>query len=418
MKPKLLFFAAYFPPAPTVASVRAWNMARYLARSGWDVTVVTPHPRLLRRKDDPERIERELARDGIRRIHVEFPWSVFWYTNFPDQGWWRPIYLIFRRLGREIGFDSEKAWFAAAEKACAHLTPDDVDVVMATGGPFGIFATAERVAKRLGRPYVLDYRDSWTDNPIVRFIRFTPAIINEQARLLRDAAAITTVSPSLAELLVQRGAREPVHVVANGYDPELLAGAKPKDFGHFTIVYTGTIYSPGIVIDPLFAALRRLDERGIGGPHWRFHYYGSYRFHIARAAKEHGIEHRVVQHGLVPQREALDAIAGANVAVVITSVADEANLREKAIVTGKIFEPLGLHRPVLLIAPPACDVEKVVERTGLATRFVASDTEGIAAFLARLMDGGEGAPLREPEAYAWSNLVKSLDGILRGVSRR
>ena len=46
---------------------------------------------------------------------------------------------------------------------------------------------------------------------------------------------------------------------------------------------------------------------------------------------------------------------------MITSVAEEATIEDRGIVTGKVFEPLGLGTPILLIAPPGSDIERIVE---------------------------------------------------------
>ena len=49
-----------------------------------------------------------------------------------------------------------------------------------------------------------------------------------------------------------------VHVVTNGYDPESLKDVVPRDFGHFAIVFAGNLYPPRIVLEPVMAALQRL----------------------------------------------------------------------------------------------------------------------------------------------------------------
>jgi hypothetical protein len=51
---------------------------------------------------------------------------------------------------------------------------------------------------------------------------------------------------------------------------------------------------------------------------------------------------RVIIHGNVSRKEALTATRGAGAAVVITSVAKRASLEENGIMTGKIYEALGL----------------------------------------------------------------------------
>ena len=66
--PKLLLLAHPFPPCRAVGAVRTWNIARYLARSGWDVTVVTPDPSVWRRPDDPQGSESRMQEARIHRI--------------------------------------------------------------------------------------------------------------------------------------------------------------------------------------------------------------------------------------------------------------------------------------------------------------------------------------------------------------
>src|SRR5262245_811962 len=73
-RPKLLFLARAFPPLRATACVRGWNIAKFLARLGWDVTVVTPHPSAWRHVESPSDVEFHLEREGIRRILTEHRW--------------------------------------------------------------------------------------------------------------------------------------------------------------------------------------------------------------------------------------------------------------------------------------------------------------------------------------------------------
>src|SRR5262249_26283507 len=64
-RPKLLFLAWAFPPAATIGAVRTWNTAKYLSRLGWDVTVVTPDPKLIRHAEGLEDTATNLSKEGI-----------------------------------------------------------------------------------------------------------------------------------------------------------------------------------------------------------------------------------------------------------------------------------------------------------------------------------------------------------------
>ena len=263
MNGRLLFVTYTFPPARAAGSVRTWNIAKYLARSGWAVTVLTPDPSLWRHVENPEATEISLEREGIRRLATDhrWRWLVASSVKCSNKGlaWFiggaLPSHIAASRHRQDHG------WVKAAERACSDLTTNDVDVVLASGPPFSAFPLAQRLAEKLRCPYVLDYRDLWSrhlHNP-------APLAVRKEASVLAGSAAVTTVSPSWGLVLDRQfGVGPKLHVVSNGYDPEELAKVEPHDFGHFAIVYTGSLWPPKRVISPVMAALRRLNESAHG----------------------------------------------------------------------------------------------------------------------------------------------------------
>lgn len=415
-QPKLLFLAPRFPPANTSGSVRTSNIARHLAGLGWDVTVVTPHPSTWRNVESDDALTSALQHRHVRRILT----GQWWRFLEPDvmrcnnHGAGYLFGGICRLILRRMGVDKGIGWIKPAEQACAALTPRDVDVIFATGKPFAAFMLARRLAKRLGRPFVLDYRDPWTDSARLN----TPSygrILKRETALLADCAAATIVSPSLAVAMneyFKLGRR--LHVITNGFDPKEFAGVKAENPGHFAIVYAGTFYPPNRVITPVMAALKRLKQKLNGGKikEWYFHYYGPQGNHVAAESRRFGVFDRVVLHGITPRSQCLSAVKGAGLAVVITKVTDNATMEERGIITGKVFEPLGLGTPILLIAPPKSDVKTIVEDAGLGRCYSGTDIDGIATFIKESMDH-PALPPTNVEAYSWPNIAKKLDGVLR-----
>lgn len=392
-------------------------MAKYLTRLGWEVTVVTPRPAVWRYTEDPEKTDTDLRREGIRRILTEYRWRCLVpdHLHYWDRGPGWLIGGVCRRIARRLSIDDGIGWVKAAEHACSRLTPTDVDVILASGSPFASFTVAQRLAQRLGRPYVLDYRDPWTVNPAeTRPAR--PAIIRQEAGLLADCAAVTIVSPSWAAVMEQRfGLGPKLHVITNGYDPEELAPIVPHNFGHAAFVYAGSFYPPMRVISPVMAALSRLKQtlNGDSGE-WYFHYYGRQETHVRQEAEQFGVMDRVVLHGNVSRSAVLSAVQGARAAVVIMSTGEGHTKDDKGWVPAKVFETLGLGTPTLLVAPPGSDIETIVEPTGFVRRFTGSDIDGMAMFLTNAMRGSIPAP-NKCEAYAWTTLAAKLDTILREV---
>lgn len=416
-RPKLLFLACFFPPVQAIGAVRTGNMAMYLARLGWEVTVVTPHSYVWRHVEDSEKVSIELDAQGIHRIPTDHQWRclVPQHLNCWDQGLGWVAGGVCRTIARRLGVDTHVGWIKEAERACFNLNPKDVDVILASGPPFVAFRLAKSLSDRLGRPYVLDYRDPLTQS---RFVERSPrpATVREEASVLQGCAAVTIVSPSWAEELEQRyGVGEKVHVVTNGYDPEEMAAVKPYDFGHCAFVFTGNFHVPKISISPFLAALKTLKESpNDRNNEWYFHHYGVQEDYVRQQAAHYGLTDRMVLHGRVPRREVLSAVKGADLALVISSIYEQSQLIDKGTIPGKIFEAIGLGTPVLLIAPLGSDARTLTDSTGLVKSFTGADIQGMVSVLKDVVCGR--APQQKNiENCSWATLSKKLDAILRSV---
>jgi Glycosyl transferase 4-like domain len=413
-RPKLLFLAWYFPPARSVGCIRAWNIAKYLARLGWEVTVVTPAPSLRRDMDNPQQVTAELEREGIRLIPTDHRWRALAADSLRcwNQGFGWILGGACRRVARYFNVESEIGWTKAIERACSSLTAEDVDVILATAPPFVSFSLAKRLSERLGRPYILDYRDPWSGNPVKT--HYNDSAIKKEANILPGSAGVTIVSESWRRAMDQRfNVGLKLHVLTNGYDPEELAAVKPYDFGHFAIVYAGSLYPPKKSITPIMAALSQLKELTIfEGKQWVFHYYGRDTAHVLEEAQRFRVSERVVTHGWVSRSTVLSAVRGAAVAIAITSVQHSGGVEDQGWVAGKIFETIGLGTPILIVAPPNSDIAAISQTAGLSQSFSSDNISGIAGFFVKALNG-ETPKSKNPRLYEWPYIIKKLDGILR-----
>lgn len=314
-------------------------------------------------------------------------------------------------LLRSCGLEGYIGWIPAVKKACARYRQGDIDVILATGNPFVAFGLARSLAARLRCPYVLDYRDLWTGNPHAKKAH-RPWICLAEQRYLGTATAVTVVSESIAKVLAQHfGVSDRLHIIPNGYDTAELVDVQPSRFCEPAVVYAGILYPPKRVLDPVFSALTSLNRPNID---WKFHYYGSMKSLVADSAKRANIANRLVLHGQVPRREALAAAKGAHCAVVVTSVLDTVSASDRGIVTGKVFELVGMGVPILLVAPPASDAEAVVGSCG--RRFSGSQINEMTAYLADLLTTPRRSFTPPPE-YEWDALGLRLHQVLEGVVR-
>jgi len=186
---------------------RPLSFIRYGASHGWRIDAFAgPAP-----DKESEHGDELLARvPAAARLHVVPP---------PTR---MPSYRLFPRI--DGGFTNA---LAHARFAITALRHDPPDVVFASGPPFFTFVAARFVARHFDVPYVLDYRDEWTECPF-DFVKKDGDDLKWERRCLAGAHAVLFVTESLLthqlqvfpELDSQRA-----HVVPNGWDPDDFGGA-------------------------------------------------------------------------------------------------------------------------------------------------------------------------------------------------
>ena len=169
------------------------------------------------------------------------------------------------------------------------------------------------------------------------------------------------------------------------------------------------------MVTPLLRAIRLLrTEQGSLGQ-TKFHYFGRQSKHVIDEAHRMGVDEMVVDHGRVARAEALAAIKGAGAVAVVTSVLDGDAMDVRGIVTGKVFEALGLGAAILLVAPEGSDAATIVEGASAGRRYSAGDVEGMASFLIAVRDRSWSRDGIGAKSCEWSSLARGLDERLREV---
>lgn len=415
--PRLLLLAFPFPPARAVGGVRCANLAKHLSRLGWQVTVVTIHPNLLA-DPDPSMTDMEawFRETGVQRVWTGHGLRML-YGGYLVERWWERGALVRKAASawvRWTGMDRGVGWIRPVMKACAHLRPGDVDIVMASGSPFASFEAAGRLGRRLHARVVLDYRDLWTMAPHQPCLLPT-WIRKKEQNLIDQAAHVLAVSEPMAQCLVHTfGHAEKISVLTNGFDPETFRAVVPRHFDQPTIVYAGTFYPPLRVIDPVLKAMGQVNRSGLAqAQQLRLLYLGPHGEAVRKAAEVYGALAWVDICGRVPRLDVYAAMKGALAVAVITSVERTASSEVDSILTGKLFEAMGCAAPVLLVAPEDSEADRVVTETRTGQAFVGADIEHMAAWLRLRMAGKREAAEPEIQAYAWPELARRVDRLLR-----
>jgi glycosyltransferase involved in cell wall biosynthesis len=421
---KVLVIAYLYPPIFNSGTRRSLEFVNHLPDHGWTPTVLTvanPDPAYCDPTLDAEvrpgtRIERApLWSEHIgqkigallgrwfdpARVAAAVAWRVHRFWNVPDtSACWAPL---------------------AVKRAVELHAAEGFDAIYATGWPWTSFVIAEKISRRTGVPFVVDYRDLWKpadvawDQSTWLQRRINPLL---ERRVLRRAAGVIATTKTFLTLLPQDVLPKQRFAITNGFgerDFESVATPAPAADDSIRIVYTG-VWRPGYGPDDLYRAVKLLKDRNAANLS---------RLKLVTAgfapgpAQEHGIAEFVEERGRVTHAQALELMAGASVLYLPVSK----GLYEYASIPGKLFEYLASGRPVLASALGHSEVAATLNHVGGALRMEPDDVNGLADVLERLCnEGAEGLfSRRDPQAlasYRRGNLTGQLSLALDAISRR
>lgn len=379
---RVLFIAYLFPPIANSGTRRSLTFANRLPDHGWQPLVLTcePDPQA---QTDLELLHEVRAGTRMERVPLKSRLTATrWFGWLPGSMRARAVEALAWRLKVHDGVPDEVAgWLEpAVQRALALFDDVGFDVVYASGWPWTSFLVAREVARRTGRPYVLDYRDCWITGAEHAWEELTddqrdraPAL---QQQAARDASAlITTTQTFAATIRGQLTAPPPFHVVPNGYEDSDFRRlpARVAD-GQLRIAYTG-VWRPGYGLDDLYAAVALLRD-------WQHPLLQRLVIHAAGfkpgAAHAMGLAPWVTEHGLVPHRRAVEFMASSD--VLYLPLPD--GFQGRAALAGKHFEYLGSGRPILASAWADSETGRLVREAGGALRVDPGDVEGLAGVLA------------------------------------
>lgn len=386
---KILLVTWYFPPSRTIAAVRLGKLARYLLAQGHDVRVLTP-------QDPP--LPQDLIVDFPPERVTRTPWQAAKAEDSPPVQRPAPAAVgtmpaggvkhtklkkaLWRLHSSFAPFpDARATWLPFAVEAGGGLLADwRPDFVYASGPPFTTLLIGQELSKNFDLPLIVEFRDRWSEDPYAppMFWRRWRSLLAEKT-LIGQASALVTVSEPWA---VSYRARyhKPTTVMYNGYDAEFChegpfdgASGRPG----LEIVYTGGIYPGYRDPSPIFAAMKKLDDRGLA---CRMVFHGVRPTAVAPLAEAQGVTHLVDIREVLGHEEVLQRQRDSDILVLM----QWNDPKEQGNVPGKFFEYLGARRPILVLGLREGVPAAIVRERGAG--FFSNDPDEIAAQLARWLE--------------------------------
>jgi glycosyltransferase involved in cell wall biosynthesis len=348
----VLMIVPFFPPMGGGGVYRPLSLTRYLPLHGWRVTVVAPRgdaywirdESLLRRIPDEVNIVRTDTWSGqamLRRSGSTQKRS--------SSGFGR-----LRRVASTVMFpDSYVGWYPFAVRAAMEVVEQGgVDVLYSTSPPETAHRVGGTIHRRSGLPWVADFRDPWMNLHLIDVPSPLHAAVHRRMEraVCRSADVVVTTEWS-GELVKRACADARVTRIPNGYDGEDAAsvmGMTPPPGGPLRLLHAGTLTLRRSAV-PFLRALHALFQRRPetrGGVEVEF--VGAREDSNDRAMAELNLGECVRFVDTVPHDEMLRRERAAHVLLLIK----HDDPRYNGLVPGKLYEYVGLQRPVLALAPP------------------------------------------------------------------
>lgn len=404
----------YFPPSGGPGVQRVLKFTRYLPAFGWRPVVLTVPETAAFPVLDPT-LSREVPPEAkvIRSPIVEW---YDWYYRLTGKKRGTSLDLDTvsnKRSTRERWMewlrgalfipDGRVGWLGGGTRAGFRACRDEsVAVIFASGPPFTTHWIGARLAKRTGKPLVLDFRDPWTRAPFYPVRPRWAARLDERLErdCLRRASAVVTVNHTMRDDFLARDPKlrpERFHVIPNGFDAADFDGVERARPPLLTFTHAGSLHASRTP-HSLFRVFRRWAEREPKlHERVRLRFLGRVDRGIESMLREPPFDRVATLEGYLPHAESVRALRESDVLLLL--IVDDPQSR--GMLTGKLFEYLGSGTPILALAPPG-EAAELIERTRAGRVVLPDDEEGLARALEEVVAARAAGrrPFGDPDAAA------------------
>jgi glycosyltransferase involved in cell wall biosynthesis len=403
-KSKVLVVSSYFAPNATVGGKRFCFLSELLSDSEMDLHILTQKEEHIPEKDPSIPFSGNVHRATMipcfpRRDTTLFSRAIsrLWVSHFslldPYSGWIVPAVIKGFQVIRRHG----------------------IEAIVATGPPFSAMVVAHLLHRITGIPYVLDYRDPWSNRK--KNLNYSKPfgkklnVALERSAVRRAAALVFNARAMREEFLktFKDGVQAPTYYIPNGYHPSHTV--EPLSLGPGKhLIYAGMLYDERR-IRPLATALHRIIEEGIvPRSELRFHIFGRMIPADRERVREMGLEEVIVEHEPVPFDTIIRYLRGADILVLIVGP------KMSYSISYKFFDYLSVRRPILALVPENSQMVEMMEEIDCGQYAYADDPDSVYASIREMLLGTRKYSFSGAEQYTWREAAFKYNDLIATVS--
>jgi glycosyltransferase involved in cell wall biosynthesis len=415
----ILIVTLFAPPSHSSAARRPAGFAKYLARLGHRVTVISSivggtgaipgATRVARSRDlldtslnwrrrNVQALTTTGASVAVTRPSVLERWAV------PD------VQLV--------------SWLPFAMPLALRLArQQEVDCVI-TSSPTNSTHLIGAALQARGVPWIADLRDGWrfersADQPFALPVLEALDARLERALLGRADARVGITGPIADDLRARFG--DPTLHLPHAYDPDEMAAADALadqgpggllDGARHSLVYTGSIVGNGAAPFTLLDALHRLRAERDDATRLELVIAGPVRSDVREALEAWGLSDMVRLVGSLGRTDALALQRAADSLLVLVPE------RRPSVVTNKLIEYLVAGRPMLVLGAGS-EAGRIAAERGRALVVPPGDVDATVRALGRLLDGDvpAGRPDTDRRDFGYPAVAERLSALIDDVIR-
>ena len=315
--------------------------------------------------------------------------------------------------------DEEMGWFLpAVARGLSVISREEIAVIYSTGRPWTAHLIGVALKALTGKPLVVDFRDPWLTN------QFRPQYSGLRERLeaacertvIQQADLVIANTEELKSEFQQRFPEQPAGkfmALLNGYDPDDYPAEQPvpsePNGKPFTVTHTGFLYGkrdPKCFLEAVKALMRRqaVDPKTI-----RVRLVGTVElpYDLQGYLRQSNLDRIVTLHGQVPYQQSLSYLRSTDLLLLLQP-------GTKTQVPSKLFDYIGMGKPILAISPKDGATSLLVAREGLGVVADPDRVEEIAGTLETIYQNWRsGVPLHAGYQRAYQKFnVKVMAHIL------
>jgi len=361
---KVLIITCLFPPTNGIGVMRVLKYVKYLSEFGWHPTVLTvANPRepydyaLL--KEIPKEVQ------IFRTQAIVNPSS---YSNSESQANTKRIHPkksllhLYRKFKSVFFTDMLMGWIPSAiQKGIEIARKQKIDLIFVTAPPFSAYISGCFLKKKLDIPLIVDFRDAWvTGRAQRRNFNSKPKhgdrILERQVVNISDK--VITATKLITQMMEQRypKSQKKFLTITNGFDSDDLKEVKGSYARNekFTISYTGSFPDMRTAKYFLKAVEKLISEQEDLNNNLSVSFIGSMKPNERLMLAQEPLRNVATSTPFIPHREAIQKMYESDVLLLVV-------YSGAGVLTGKIFEYIGVGRPILALVPSNGEAAQLIK---------------------------------------------------------